>query len=134
MKEMTVYEFDKLGLEALNNKLHELQDKKDILNCVPKIDARNVNELRKVVAEIQMVNNAIDNFNLKELHSNVNGYVKETSYDQNIGFTIIVESDNKHHIYKGLYGLHLSPSDQIKMGDSLGMIKGCLFYDVSEVK
>lgn len=132
MTEMTVYEFDKLGLEALNNKLNELQNKKDVLLCISENDAIYRNEHRKVVAEIQLVKNAIDNFNIKEVYSNVDGYVKEASFDKNSGFKIIIESDNKHHIYKGIYALHLSPSDQINMGDSLGMVKGCLYYEVSE--
>jgi len=122
------------GLEVLNNKLHELQNEKDVLLYRYGDDGIYKPEYKRIVTDIQMLNKGIEDFNLKEIHSNVEGYVKETSYDQNSGFTIIVESDNKHHIYKGIYGLYLSPADKIKIGDSLGMVKGCLYYDVTEVK
>jgi len=76
------------GLEVLNNKLHELQNEKDILLCTYGNDVIYKPEHRRIVADIQILNKAIEDFNLKEIHSNVEGYVKETSYDQNSGLTV----------------------------------------------
>lgn len=131
---MTVCEMDKLGVNALEKELHNLQDQRDILNCTWGDSAKEGSEFKKVVADINLVKHNIEMFNLKELRCNVKGYVIETSYDSDLGFTIKIKSDNKIHVYKGIYTLDSVPSEQVNIGDRLGMIKEHLYYGVQDDK
>jgi|GEM_PF-2134725 len=64
------------GLEVFNNKLRELQNEKDVLLCRYGNDVIYKPEYKRIVVVIQMLNKAIEDFNLKEIHSNVEEYVK----------------------------------------------------------
>lgn len=134
MKKITVYEMDKLGLKALENELFNLQNQRDVLNATYGESTKDKCEFKKVITDINLVKYNIEMLSLKELRSNVKGRVTETSYDSDLGFTIKIQSDNKIHIYKGIYELDSAPSDQVNIGERLGMVKEQLYYEVQDAK